>query len=122
MGLLLGASGLAAQPSRTDADLAAARALFEANLEAIGHRDRDAYLACYLHFSPIEVLVASALGGARAMGRDADLGSVEAGKLADLLVVGSDPTADIAALRDLRFVVRGGVLRPLAELAAVAAR
>src|SRR6266699_5359079 len=30
-------------------DLAAARALFEKNLDAIRRRDRDAYLACYLH-------------------------------------------------------------------------
>src|SRR5512134_954544 len=29
-------------------DLAAARSLFEANLDAIRRRDRDAYLACYL--------------------------------------------------------------------------
>src|SRR3989442_6226840 len=30
-------------------DLEAARALFEKNLDAIRRRDRDAYLACYLH-------------------------------------------------------------------------
>src|SRR2546422_6504290 len=30
-------------------DLEAARALFETNLDAIRRRDRDAYLACYLH-------------------------------------------------------------------------
>ncbi len=33
----------------SSADLAAARALFERNLEAIRAHDRDAYLACYLH-------------------------------------------------------------------------
>src|SRR5262245_37058643 len=33
------------------ADIAAARALFEKNLNAIRRRDRDAYLACYLQSS-----------------------------------------------------------------------
>ena len=35
--------------SAITADLAAARGLFQANLDAIRHRDRTAYLACYLH-------------------------------------------------------------------------
>src|SRR5262245_27831591 len=39
-----GASGA----SRTERDLASARAVFQANLDAIRHRDRQAYLACYL--------------------------------------------------------------------------
>jgi imidazolonepropionase-like amidohydrolase len=38
--------------------------------------------------------------GAEAMGRGADLGTIEVGKLADLLVVDGDPTADIGCLRD----------------------
>ena len=41
------ANGPAADPA-AEADLAAARALFERNLDAIRRRDRDAYLACYL--------------------------------------------------------------------------
>lgn len=39
----------AAAATRAETDLAAARAVFEANLDAIRHRDRDAYLACYLN-------------------------------------------------------------------------
>ncbi len=35
-------------------------------------------------------------------------GALESGKQADLLAVGGDPTADIAALADVRLVVRGG--------------
>jgi imidazolonepropionase-like amidohydrolase len=34
------------------------------------------------------------------MGRGADLGTVEAGKLADLLVVGGDPSSDVGCLRE----------------------
>jgi imidazolonepropionase-like amidohydrolase len=65
---------------------------------------------------PLEVLVASTLGGARAMDRADELGTVEAGKIADLLVVEADPTADIAHLRQLRYVMRGGALRSVDEL------
>lgn len=70
--------------------------------------------------SPSEVLRAATLGGALALGREKELGTVEKGKLADLLLVAADPTADIASLRRLRYVVRGGVLRSIEELSALA--
>ncbi len=70
--------------------------------------------------SPREVLIAATRGGAAAMGRDKELGTIEKGKLADLLVVAADPQADIANLRRLRWVVRGGVVRSPAELHALA--
>ena len=70
--------------------------------------------------TPREVLIAATRGGAAAMGRDKELGTVEKGKLADLLVVAADPLADIANLRRLRWVVRGGVVRSASELHALA--
>ncbi len=71
--------------------------------------------------TPREVLVAATRGSAVAMGRDKEVGTIEKGKLADLLVVAADPLADVANLRRLRWVVRGGVLRGTAELHALAA-
>jgi imidazolonepropionase-like amidohydrolase len=71
--------------------------------------------------TPMQVLVASTQGGARAMGRERDLGTLEAGKSADLLVVDADPTANIANLRRLRWVMRGGVARGMGELQRVVA-
>lgn len=68
--------------------------------------------------TPMEVLVASTRNGALAMGRGRDLGTVEAGKIADLIVVGADPLVKIANLRTLRRVVRGGVVRDASELRA----
>jgi imidazolonepropionase-like amidohydrolase len=70
--------------------------------------------------TPREVLVASTLGAARAMGREKDLGTVEKGKHADLLVLAADPTADVANFRKVRQVIRGGVGRSVEELAALA--
>jgi imidazolonepropionase-like amidohydrolase len=70
--------------------------------------------------TPMQVLVASTRGGAAAMGRERDFGTVEKGKWADLLVVGGDPTTDVANLRKVRQVVRGGVVRSIAELSALA--
>ena len=45
------------------------------------------------------------------LGREAELGTVEKGKLADLVVVDGDPLADIAVLREARniaLVMKGG--------------
>jgi imidazolonepropionase-like amidohydrolase len=70
--------------------------------------------------TPMEVLVASTKGGARAMGRD-DVGTIEKGKRADFVLVGADPLADVANVRKVNAVVRGGVLRTQAELRAIVA-
>ncbi|MFL6291294.1 MAG: amidohydrolase family protein [Thermoanaerobaculia bacterium] len=70
--------------------------------------------------TPMQVLAASTRGGALAMGREKEIGTLEKGKLADLLIVAADPTADVANLRKVRWVVRGGVMREIAELSALA--
>jgi imidazolonepropionase-like amidohydrolase len=65
-----------------------------------------------------QIIVAATSNGARAMGREREFGTVEPGKLADLVLVGADPTRDVANLRRLRWVVRGGVVRTLEEMRA----
>ena len=57
-----------------------------------------------------EVVVLSTRNGARAMDRLQDFGTLEAGKIADLLVLREDPTADVRAFRSLTHVMRAGVL------------
>ncbi len=66
--------------------------------------------------SAMDVLVASTYGGASAMRRASDLGTIEPGKIADLLVLAADPTQEIANMRRLELVVRGGELRGVEEL------
>jgi cytosine/adenosine deaminase-related metal-dependent hydrolase len=62
------------------------------------------------------VLQIATLGGARVMNRDHELGSIAAGKLADLIVVDGNPVADIHALRKVESVVKGGVVYSVAAL------
>jgi imidazolonepropionase-like amidohydrolase len=58
---------------------------------------------------PAEVLQIATLGAARAAGQGERLGSIAPGKLADLILVDGDPSADPGALRNLRLVVKDGV-------------
>jgi len=72
---------------------------------AIGfpHGDYSWELQLYVEMAgmaPIEVLRWATKNGAALMGRPDELGTVEAGKLADLLVVDGDPSADITILQD----------------------
>jgi len=55
-----------------------------------------------------EVIKAATLGGARAAGQADDIGSVQAGKLADLIVTAKDPTADLANLKTLELTIKRG--------------
>ncbi len=55
-----------------------------------------------------EILRAATANGAELMGWADKLGSLEAGKLADVVAVDGDPLADVAALQKVRFVMKGG--------------
>ena len=59
--------------------------------------------------SPMAAIRAATSAGARLLGVDADLGTVEAGKLADLVLIDGDPLADLRRLADPALVFRGGV-------------
>ena len=65
--------------------------------------------------TPLQVLVASTRNAARAMGRT-DIGTLEPGKLADLVVLDADPLASVANLRRVRLVARGGEIWTREEL------
>lgn len=58
---------------------------------------------------PLGVIAMASGGNARAMGLG-ELGTVEAGKHADMVVLNRDPLADLAALRDIATVFRDGAV------------
>ena len=60
--------------------------------------------------APLAILKAASQGSARAIGRGSDLGTLEPGKRADLLVLDADPQSDIRHVRRIHRVVRGGVI------------
>jgi imidazolonepropionase-like amidohydrolase len=57
---------------------------------------------------PAEVLALATIGAARVMGMDHELGSIRAGKLADLILVDGDPMTDIADIRRVVTVIKDG--------------
>jgi len=58
----------------------------------------------------MEVLRAATIRGAEAIGYAQDLGSIEPGKLADLIVLNKDPLADIHNTNTIRLVMKDGEL------------
>ncbi len=68
----------------------------------------------YVGLTPLEVLKCATKTGAEIMGRSAEFGTLEAGKLADVLVVDGDPIRDIRILQDrAKFiaVIQGGIVK-----------
>ncbi len=78
------------------------------------HRELQAMV--YAGIPAADVLQAATLNGARALGVGDRLGSIEAGKLADLVVVRGDPLQDIRATRKVELVVKNGQIHRPGEL------
>jgi imidazolonepropionase-like amidohydrolase len=60
-------------------------------------------------FTPLEALRIGTLNGALYLGRDKSIGSIVAGKQADLVVVNGDPSTRIGDVRRVEIVFRQGV-------------
>ncbi|HET7258357.1 MAG TPA: amidohydrolase family protein [Candidatus Acidoferrum sp.] len=60
--------------------------------------------------TPLEVLRCATLNGARIIGRPQDLGSIEAGKLADLVILDKNPLDDIHNSNTIHWVMKNGEL------------
>ena len=59
---------------------------------------------------PVDVLYSATLGSATVMGKQAELGSIEPGKLADLILIDGDPTKEISDVRNTVLVVKDGLI------------
>jgi imidazolonepropionase-like amidohydrolase len=62
-----------------------------------------------------ELIIMATRNGAMAMERLDDIGTLEKGKMADLIILEKDPSEDISNVRSITHVMRGGLLRPVNE-------
>lgn len=78
------------------------------------HRELELYVMAGIPAG--KALRLSTLDAERYFKRDSELGSIQRGKLADLILVDGDPVADIANIRKVRMTMVGGVAYYPAEI------
>ena len=85
----------------------------DAGFYGYGHNGMELRLMVEEGLTPMQSLVASTKTAAECLGLEAEIGTVEAGKLADLVVVDGDPLRDIALIEKpeaLTMVIKGGTV------------
>ncbi len=80
----------------------------DAGVSPHGDNAREFLLMAEGGMSPMAAIQAATMEAARLLRRDHELGSVSAGKWADLVAVPRDPLADISAVLDVSFVMKEG--------------
>jgi imidazolonepropionase-like amidohydrolase len=75
-----------------------------------GTQARELVLMTKFGMSPAAVLQADLLNGAKLLGWDGQIGSLESGYLADMIAVPGDPLQDISVLQNVGFVMKGGIV------------
>lgn len=76
--------------------------------DVIGEMVEEMSLMAAGGMTNMQVLQAATRNGAELVRMSDDLGTVEVGKLADIVVVGQDPLADLAAFRHVELTMKGG--------------
>ena len=70
---------------------------------------RELELVVAAGIPPLDALRIATLNGAIFLGRESELGSIEPGKLADMVLLNADPTRDIRNVREIAGVWKAGV-------------
>ena len=70
---------------------------------------REVELLVEAGFTPVEAIRIASYNGAKYLGRDAQIGSIVAGKAADLMVVKGDPSKNINDIENVEMVFKDGV-------------
>jgi Tol biopolymer transport system component/imidazolonepropionase-like amidohydrolase len=70
------------------------------------HLEMEVYVR--FGFTPFDALQTATINAAEALGAGADLGTIEPGKVADLVVITGDPLADIKSTRQVSTVIKNG--------------
>ncbi len=84
---------------------------FDASVEGRHGKNAEELVALVNRgMSPLQVIRAATLNGAELAGLQDDVAAVESGRYADLIAVRGDPLTDIAVLRNVAFVMKGGVI------------
>jgi imidazolonepropionase-like amidohydrolase len=73
-----------------------------------GYLARELALMVEFGLAPMAALVAATSSAARNLGLDPDIGTLAAGRTADVIVVDGDPATDIAAVGRVKFVMKDG--------------
>ncbi|MGA7856074.1 MAG: amidohydrolase family protein [Candidatus Acidiferrales bacterium] len=77
---------------------------------------REIELYVQAGFTPMEAIQAATIVPARVLGFDKELGTVEAGKRADVIILDRNPLESIHNIRSVEFVITNGVMYNCAEL------
>jgi imidazolonepropionase-like amidohydrolase len=114
-----GAAGIDAATARTrlERSLRIVKALHDAGVPVVVgtdegipghsvHREIELYVEAGL--TPMQALQAATIVSARAMKMDAELGTIERGKRADMVVLNANPLESISNIRSVRWTISGG--------------
>lgn len=75
-----------------------------------GDNARQFFYMVKFGMTPAQAIRAATSSAADLIGRAKDVGSIEAGKYADIIAVSADPLLDVRALENVGFVMKGGVV------------